>query len=199
MNKLSLLLISNSTDIEQIIKENLQKIFKLNLYRVQSQEEYIEILTNKEINLIIMDYNNQCFNDLESFYIFKNKNINIPFIIIADGIKEEKIVEFIKKGVNNYISINNLINLNNLITLELIESNTKESLFKKKMVNILEEISKLDEKNIEELIKFTIQYSLIITESKSVYFYDYEKDRKFYLNKYNKYCEIAPPAHIYNS
>jgi len=82
-------LITTAKDNEQLIKKEITED-EFKIYTIKNREEYEDIIKNYNIDLIILDYNNQFFQDLESFYIFRSKNFYTPFIIIGESISEEK-------------------------------------------------------------------------------------------------------------
>lgn len=90
---------------------------------IDTKEEMVPLLDKDKWDVIISDYSMPHFTGLEALKIVKNKNINLPFIIISGTIGEEVAVDMLKKGANDYIMKDNLKRL-----ITSIERETREAI-----------------------------------------------------------------------
>jgi hypothetical protein len=88
-------------------KNNLNFEYKL----VDTKEEFIEGIDQFNPDVILSDHSLPRFNSLEAFEIFKNKNLNIPFILVTGTVSEEFAVHCLKQGIDDYIIKDHLTRL----------------------------------------------------------------------------------------
>lgn len=101
---------------------------------VESRKVFEESLDSFLPDIILSDYSLPAFDAVSAFKIIKNRNLNIPFIIISGTIGEENAVMLVKEGITDYISKNNLAPLGQKISRALKEAEElteKEDLIKK--------------------------------------------------------------------
>lgn len=129
-----LVLEDNTADADLIVrhlkKSGMSFISKI----VESKKIFEESLDSFLPDIILSDYSLPAFDAVSAFKIIKNKNLNIPFIIISGTIGEENAVMLVKEGVTDYISKNNLAPLEQKISRALKEAEElieKEDLIKK--------------------------------------------------------------------
>ncbi|MFI5144738.1 MAG: response regulator [Ignavibacteria bacterium] len=79
-----------------------------NFYRTYYENEFRDLLSSKEIDIILADYNMPRFNGIEALKIAKQSHPEIPFIIISGTAGEYTAVETMKMGAADYIMKNNL-------------------------------------------------------------------------------------------
>ena len=194
-NILNVLLITNSENFKKKIEDKLKEEFNPHILLLidKNRERYKDFLN--QIDIIILDYNNQCFNDLESLDIARSKNTDIPFIVLSDPLGDEKAVQLLKKGASNYLLKENLEKINEIINSELknydIIQNKKERyniLLENeiKLENILD-IFKLEKEEIEKILDFTLEQAINITNSKFGYIYDYDSNnQEIKINRWSK-------------
>lgn len=129
-----LVLEDNTADADLIVrhlkKSGMSFISKI----VESKKIFEESLDSFLPDIILSDYSLPAFDAVSAFKIIKNKNLNIPFIIISGTIGEENAVMLVKEGVTDYVSKNNLAPLEQKISRALKEAEElieKEDLIKK--------------------------------------------------------------------
>lgn len=129
-----LVLEDNTADADLIVrhlkKSGMSFISKI----VESRKIFEESLDSFLPDIILSDYSLPAFDAVSAFKIIKNRNLNIPFIIISGTIGEENAVMLVKEGVTDYISKNNLAPLGQKINRALKEAEElieKEDLIKK--------------------------------------------------------------------
>ncbi len=76
--------------------------------RVMTREEFIEALERLAPHLILSDHSLPQFNSEEAFSIYREKELNIPFILVTGTVSEEFAVNCLKHGVDDYVLKSNL-------------------------------------------------------------------------------------------
>ncbi|HZY39106.1 MAG TPA: response regulator, partial [Mucilaginibacter sp.] len=82
---------------------------------VDTKAEYIKALTNFDPDIILSDHSLPSFNSLEALQIMKQKEIDIPFILITSTVSEEFAVSVMKEGASDYVLKDRLQRLPNAI------------------------------------------------------------------------------------
>jgi signal transduction histidine kinase len=129
-----LILEDNTADADLLVrhltKSGLSFVSKI----VESRKSFEDSLENFLPDIILSDYSLPSFDGVSAFKIIKDKNLNIPFIIISGTIGEENAVMLIKEGVTDYVSKNNFSSLLQKISRALKEAEElieKEDLLQK--------------------------------------------------------------------
>ena len=76
--------------------------------RVDTAEELIQALNNPW-DLILCDYSMPHLNEMKALELVRERDKEIPFIILSGTIVEEKVVRAIRKGANDYVNKLHLI------------------------------------------------------------------------------------------
>jgi len=148
-NHLKVLIIEDSEDDVHLLIRQLKKNGYNPLYKqVQTADDMREQLNENKWDIIITDYSLPFFNGLEALKVLKEKNIDIPFIILSGMIGEETAVEAMKAGAHDYIKKDNMARLIPAIGRELREANIRKQ--KLKAINSIKKLNyKLAKKNKE--------------------------------------------------
>ncbi|MFN3299466.1 MAG: PAS domain S-box protein [Sediminibacterium sp.] len=72
------------------------------------KDEVIEALDLFQPNIILCDHSLPSFNSKMAFSICKEKNIDLPFILVTGSVSEEFAVDMLKVGVDDYLLKSNL-------------------------------------------------------------------------------------------
>lgn len=130
----ALILEDNTADADLLVrhlrKSGLSFVSKV----VESRKVFEESLDTFLPDIILSDYSLPSFDAVSAFKIIKNKNLNIPFIIVSGIIGEENAVMLIKEGVTDYVSKNNFSSLIQKVNRALREAEElvqKEDLIEK--------------------------------------------------------------------
>jgi two-component system sensor histidine kinase UhpB len=146
---LKLLIVEDSPDDAGLIIHFLKKNnFNPDFLIVETANDFINALKEKKWELILSDYSLPQFSGLEAFRIFRESNLDIPFILVSGAIGEEAAVEAMKEGIQDYIMKNNLNRL-----IPAIERELKESLIRQEKIaaeEILQSERKKSELNLSE-------------------------------------------------
>jgi len=109
---LQILLIEDSEDDAELVLRSI----RLGGYehvaeRISSAEELRAALEHKSWDLVISDYVMPGFGGLEALELFKQRGMDVPFIIVSGHIGEEVAVASLKAGANDYVMKDRLARL----------------------------------------------------------------------------------------
>ena len=129
-----LILEDNTADADLLVRHLTKSGLSFVSKTVESRGSFEDSLENFLPDIILSDYSLPSFDAVSAFKIIKDKNFNIPFIIISGTIGEENAVMLIKEGVTDYVSKNNFSSLLQKISRALKEAEElieKEDLLQK--------------------------------------------------------------------
>jgi len=109
---LQILLIEDSEDDAELVLRSI----RLGGYehvaeRISSAEELRAAFERKSWDLVISDYVMPGFGGLEALELFKQRGLDVPFIIVSGHIGEEVAVASLKAGANDYVMKDRLARL----------------------------------------------------------------------------------------
>lgn len=144
---LKVLIVEDSEDdtfliIRKLKKEGYNPIFK----RVDAPKEMANALETERWDIIISDYTMPHFSGLNALKLLKEKELDIPFIIVSGNIGEDIAVNAMIEGAHDYIMKDNLSRLVPAINRELREANIRKR--RRKVEKALKE----SEKNYRDLV-----------------------------------------------
>ncbi|MCX5816500.1 MAG: GAF domain-containing protein, partial [Proteobacteria bacterium] len=121
------LIIEDSEDDTLLIVHQLERAgYKLTYERVETADAMHEALERETWDIIISDYNMPHFNGLEALKLYKEKGLDIPFIIVSGAIGEEiAATATVSSGAHDYVMKSNLSRLVPAIQRELREAESK--------------------------------------------------------------------------
>lgn len=109
---IKILLLEDSEDDAGLVSLALKRDgISFDLRRVDNRNDFIQAIDHFQPNVILSDHALPQFNSIEAFKIFKEKELNIPFILVTGTVSEEFAVNVIKQGVDDYILKSNLSRL----------------------------------------------------------------------------------------
>ena len=110
--ELKVLLIEDSKDDALLIIDYLKQSKKdVTFERVETAEEMESALEKTSWDVIYSDYFLPEFNGLDALKLLKKSKVEIPFVVISGKLGEEKAVEIIKAGADDYIMKDRLARL----------------------------------------------------------------------------------------
>lgn len=127
MKKLFILVVDDSVDDYKLVVRLLkQSGFDIISKRVDSAIEFESSLDEKKWQVILCDYIIPGFGGLKALNIYKEKNVDIPFIIITGNINDQVAIKAMHEGAHDYLMKDNLDRLAPVIERELLEFNIRQ-------------------------------------------------------------------------
>lgn len=120
-----LFLEDNPADFELMIRELERAGYSIDSTRVETEKDFLEKL-DSEIDVILADYTLPQFDALKAIHILKDRELNIPLIVITGTISEEAAVECIKEGAWDYLLKDRLTRLGPAIEQALNEMKLRD-------------------------------------------------------------------------
>ncbi len=91
------------SDVELVVYE-LRKAGLSFVYRtLDTQDAYMEALTEFGPDIILSDYSMPRFDGMSALKILRERNVDIPFIVVTGSLNEETAVECMKAGATDYL------------------------------------------------------------------------------------------------
>ena len=104
-----LLLVEDSADDAELLLYSLRgSSFGVTSIRVETEAEYDAALTLEPPDLILCDYNLPRFSTDRALQILKQRQLDIPFIVVSHHIGEEAAVAAMQNGASDYLLKNRL-------------------------------------------------------------------------------------------
>ena len=155
-NPLRVLMVEDTEDDVLLVIRLLQKGGYEPVYeRVETAVAMDEALGRETWDIIISDYSMPHFSGIAAFTLYKEKGLDIPFILVSGAIGEELAVAAMVAGIHDYVMKNNLTRLVPAIQRELREAESRRER-KRAEEEIRKYSAELTEKN-EELRAMTQQ------------------------------------------
>lgn len=109
---IEILIVEDSeTDALLLLEELKQRNYTPLYQRVQTEAELVAALKNRVWDAVICDYVLPQFGGPEALKIFRDLDLDIPFIMVSGVYGEEKAVSMMKAGADDYILKSNLSRL----------------------------------------------------------------------------------------
>ena len=119
---LHVLLVDDSEDDCFLILRELKKAGYTPVHkRVDNENDFRRALENPFLNLILCDFNMPSLTGMEVLSIVREKELDIPFIIVSGVIGEETAVQAMKAGAHDFLMKNKLARLIPAVERELRE------------------------------------------------------------------------------
>jgi len=171
MNVLKLLLIEDSEDDALMLLRSLKKGgYSPEYIRIWEEKAVRKALKESNWDIIISDYAMPGFTGMAALEIYKEFNLEIPFIIVSGTIGEDVAVETMKNGAHDYLMKGNYDRL-----VPAIERELKEAEIRKESKITLQALKESEEKfrtifeNIQDVYFETTLDGIIREISPSVY------------------------------
>ncbi|HEY3371702.1 MAG TPA: PAS domain S-box protein, partial [Prolixibacteraceae bacterium] len=88
----------------EIIKEQLIKAgYTIKISRVETKDEFINLIRSQTYELILADYNLPQFDAFEALKLCQEYCPDTPFICISGAIGETRLIELLKNGATDYV------------------------------------------------------------------------------------------------
>ena len=148
--KLRLLVVEDSELDAGLMEYELKRHgYQIESRRIDKREDLITALESFPWDLVLCDYYLLDFNALEALQIFKEHQLDIPFIVVSGAIGEELGVNAVKAGADDYVMKGNLKRL-----VPAIERELRQAAMRREAQKRSEEL-----KNSEERLRILFEYA----------------------------------------
>ncbi len=125
--QLNVLIVEDSEDDALLVVRELRRGgYELKFEIVETAEAMDTALEKQSWDIIISDYNLPGFNALEALNLVKERDLDIPFIIVSGAIGEETAVVTMKAGAHDYFIKGKLTRLVTAVERELREVRVRQ-------------------------------------------------------------------------
>lgn len=185
-NPLRILYIAGSPDDEQAVTRRLkQDGLKADLQRVDNETDFVAALALTP-GLILSDYSLPQLSGFQALKIIKERQSDTPFILISDVSGEEKAVDAIKQGADDYLMKNRLEQLVPVIQRSLeqkrqrdIQHSLKESNTLTQIGRALSETERVGTDKVLQLIVNSARELIQHAEESVIHLMDADEDELF--------------------
>src|SRR5262245_37376806 len=126
---LQLLVIEDSTDDTDLLVRKIKGGgYDVHHERVETEATLRVALEGRKWDLVLSDYNMPRLNALRALAIVRERESDLPFLIVSGAIGEETAVEALKAGASDYLMKDKLGRLVFTISRELREAANREKL-----------------------------------------------------------------------
>jgi len=125
-NDIKVLIVEDSKAFLNYEVAHLRKCgFNVNYQQVQNAESLRKALNESKWDIILSDHEMPNFSSIEALQILNETQLDVPFIIVSNGLEEEIAEEAMNEGCRDYIMKDNLAQLVPAIKRELYDLNRK--------------------------------------------------------------------------
>jgi len=125
-NDIKVLIVEDSKAFLNYEVAHLKKCgFNVNYQQVQNAESLRKALNESKWDIILSDHEMPNFSSIEALQILNETQLDVPFIIVSNGLEEEIAEEAMNEGCRDYIMKDNLAQLVPAIKRELYDLNRK--------------------------------------------------------------------------
>jgi two-component system, cell cycle sensor histidine kinase and response regulator CckA len=127
-NLLNVLVVEDSeNDTTLLLEELRRKDFSPMYRRVETAREMAAALERRSWDVVLSDYVMPQFSGPDALLLLREKNLDIPFIVISGTYGEEAAVHMMKAGANDYITKGNLSRLAPVIEREMAAAKSRRA------------------------------------------------------------------------
>ena len=102
--KLRVLIVEDSEDDAELVVRELQRAgYDLEWHRVDSEAAYLGSLKAGNLDVVLSDYSLPQFDGLRALTLLKERDPDVPFILVSASIGEETAVAMMKHGAADYL------------------------------------------------------------------------------------------------
>ena len=112
-------------EIVLMMRELRRHGYEVTYKRVETAEAMEAMLDNERFDIIISDHTMPNFSGFAALKLYKEKGLDIPFIIVSGTVTEEMAVAAMKGGAHDYIMKDNLARLGPAVERELREAEVR--------------------------------------------------------------------------
>ncbi|WP_071190156.1 GGDEF domain-containing response regulator [Trichormus sp. NMC-1] len=143
----ALIVEDNRDDAELLVLELERANYEVVYQQIETSEAMVEALDTQEWDVILTDYSMPLFTANKALELVKQRQLDIPFIVVSGSISEETAIDLMISGAHDYLLKQNLTRLVPAITRELreaqIRSEHKQALERVKFLAFYDELTNL--------------------------------------------------------
>jgi len=124
---LKLLLLEDSEDDAALLLRSLGRSFVVDALRVESSGEFKEALGERQWDIVITDYSLPSLSGMDVIETVRERDIDIPVIVVSGVAGEETAVSAMRAGASDYILKENVSRLAPVVERELREAAGRRS------------------------------------------------------------------------
>ena len=125
---LKILMVEDSADDAELIARTLRRGGCDPIYhRVETAEAMRAALARTRWDLVIADYSMPLFSALAALKLLREKEPDLPFILVSGTVGEEVAVQAMRAGANDYVMKHSLLRLWPAIQRELADAETRRA------------------------------------------------------------------------
>ena len=114
-------------DVELVVRELKRAGIAPRWSSVDTEPQYVSALDGPDVpQIILADYNMPAFNALRALKLLRQRQLDIPFIVVTGTISEETAVQCIKEGADDYLIKDRLARLAPAILHSLEEKRLRD-------------------------------------------------------------------------
>jgi signal transduction histidine kinase len=117
-----LLVEDNEDDATLLLRVLRRESYQVQVRRVETAERFLEALDQDEWDLVISDYSLPQFSGPRALALFKERGIDIPFIVVSGAVGEDAAVALMKSGANDFVTKGNLDRIPPVVSRELADA-----------------------------------------------------------------------------
>ncbi len=123
---LRLLLVEDSEDDAALLLHALRRgEFEVTARRVETAEALLAALGEEAWDLVVSDYSLPRFSGPRALALFKERGLDIPFIVVSGAVGEDAAVALMKDGANDFVTKSNLERLPPAVRRELADAEVR--------------------------------------------------------------------------
>lgn len=123
---LQLLLLEDSdVDAELLLTYLGRQDFQVEAARCDTQGEFLRLLEARSWDLVISDFHLSGFDGMAALKLLRERDADVPFILISGVLTEEAAVEAIRAGASDFVLKSNLTRLGRIVRRELKDRATR--------------------------------------------------------------------------
>ena len=120
---LRVLFVEDSPDDVALIRRELSRHgFDVQSDAVETRADFVRALESGQWDVILSDHSMAAFNSLEALTLLRDRDSDVPFIIVSGTIGEDAAVEAMRAGAHDYVLKHNLRRLGAAVERELREA-----------------------------------------------------------------------------
>jgi two-component sensor histidine kinase len=124
--RLRVLLVEDSEEDAMLIERSLRKgSFEVEALRVETRAALLEALDAGGWDVVVSDYNLPGFSGTEALALVRERDEDMPFIVVSGAVGEERAVELMRLGAHDYIMKDSLMRLAPAVEREVAEAHVR--------------------------------------------------------------------------